>query len=202
MKFATPSISKSAVHPHIIAKEMGSQKEIFATSAKFCGTSIHCRRSPQKEWKEFIHDVVFALNTSYSKAIKCIPFRVVFGRNPILPEDMFLGVNEKYEFRDVTTPNDYAEELKIRSKLIYEQVNTQLEITRTHMQAQYNNKLNFNDYKVGDQAWLKKKYYKTGENRKLSPRRTGPWTIVDKMPNGVNFRVRNNSSGQTPNCSP
>ena len=110
---------------------------------------------------------------------------------------MFLGVNEKYEFRDVTTPNDHAEELKIRLKIIYEQVNNQLEITRTQMQAQYNKKLNFNDYKVGDQAWLKKKYYKTGENRKLSPRRTGPWTIVDKMPNGVNFRVRNNSSGQT-----
>ena len=63
---------------------------------------------------------------------------------------MFLGVNGKYEFRDVTTPNDYAEELKIHLKIIYEQVNTQLEITRTQMQAQYNNKLNFNDYKVGD----------------------------------------------------
>ena len=50
---------------------------------------------------------------------------------------------------------------------------------------------------MGDQAWLKKKYYKTGENRKLSPRKTGPWTIIDKMPNGVNFRVRNNASGQT-----
>ena len=109
------------------------------------------------------------------------------------------GVNEKYEFRDVTTPNDYAEELKIRLKIIYEQVNTQLEITRIQMQSQYNKKLNFNDYKVGDQAWLKKKYYKTGENRKLSPRKTGPWTIIDKMQNGVNFRVRNNATTQ--NCS-
>ena len=89
--------------------------------------------------------MVFALNTSYSKAIKCIPFRVVFGRKPILPEGIFLGVNEKYEFRDVTTPNDFAE-----------QVNTQLEITRTQMQAQHNKKLKYNDYKVGDQAWLKK----------------------------------------------
>ena len=141
--------------------------------------------------------MVFALNTSYSKAIKCIPFRVVFGRKPILPEDIFLGVNEKYEFPDVTTTNDYAEELKIRIKIIYEQVNTQLEITRTQIQSQYNKKLNSNDYKVADQAWLKKKYYKTGENRKLSPIKTGPWTIIDKMPNGVNLRVRNNASGQT-----
>ena len=37
---------------------------------------------------------------------------------------------------------------------------------------------------------MTKKYFKTGENRKLSPRRGGPWTIIEKCPNGVNFRVR------------
>ena len=37
------------------------------------------------------------------------------------------------------------------------------------MQRQYNKKLNFYDYQPGDRAWLKKKHYKTGENRKLAP---------------------------------
>ena len=72
-------------------------------------TSIHCRRSPQKDWNKYIHEVVFALNTSYSKAIKCIPYRVVFRRDPTLPEGVFLGVTEKYELLDVTRPNAYAE---------------------------------------------------------------------------------------------
>ena len=39
--------------------------------------------------------------------------------------------------------------------------------------------------------WLKVKYYKTGENRKLSPRRNGPWTVLSRLPNGVNFRIVN-----------
>ena len=42
--------------------------------------------------------------------------------------------------------------------------------------------------------WVKLKHYKTGESRKLSPRRTGPWTIVEKLPNGVNFKVSNDST--------
>ena len=62
------------------------------------------------------------------------------------------------------------------------------------MQKQYNKNVRFNNYKVGDKAWLKVKHYKTGENRKLSPRKTGPWTILEKLPNGVNFRVINDLS--------
>ena len=41
------------------------------------------------------------------------------------------------------------------------------------------------------------KHYKTGENRKLSPRRGGPWVVLEKLPNGVNFKIKNDSTGET-----
>ncbi len=41
---------------------------------------------------------------------------------------------------------------------------------------------------------VKTKYYKTGENKKLSSRRKGKWTIVDKLLNGANFRIENYST--------
>ena len=44
---------------------------------------------------------------------------------------------------------------------------------------------------------LKRKYYKTGESRKLSSRKTGPWEIIEKLSNGVNFRIKNNSTGKS-----
>ena len=53
---------------------------------------------------------------------------------------------------------------------------------------QYNKKLNFNDYIEGN---MKVKYYKTGENRKLAPRRGGPWIVLRKLPNDVNFEIKN-----------
>ena len=61
------------------------------------------------------------------------------------------------------------------------------------MQRQYNTKLRFIDYSRGQQVWLKVKYYKTGENRKLAPRRTGPWKVIQKLPNGVNFEIENSN---------
>ena len=42
--------------------------------------------------------------------------------------------------------------------------------------------------------WLKVKFYKTGENCKLVPRRNGPWTVIRKLPNGVNFEKANNKT--------
>ena len=47
-----------------------------------------------------------------------------------------------------------------------------------------------------DLIWLKTKHFKTGEYRKLSARRNGPWTIVRKMPNGVNFTIRNEKTSE------
>ena len=41
---------------------------------------------------------------------------------------------------------------------------------------------------------LKVKYYKTGENRKLAPRYSGPWTVLRKLPNGVNFEIYNTNT--------
>ena len=61
------------------------------------------------------------------------------------------------------------------------------------MQAQYNQKLCFNN-QPGDKVWLKVKFYKTGENRKLARRRYGPWTVLRKLPNGVNFEISNDKT--------
>ena len=66
------------------------------------------------------------------------------------------------------------------------------------MPRHYNKHLRYHDYKIGQRMWMKVKYYKTGENRKLSPRRGEPWLIVDKLPNGVKFKIKKeNCNGTT-----
>ena len=149
------------------------------------------RHSAQKHWNKYLYGVIFTLNTSISRATKCVLFEVVFGRYSVLPEAIFLGKNDLHTLRDATSPAEYAEELKIILQEIYKEVQQQLGITREAMRKQYNKKIKVYDYKIGQSVWLKKKYYKTGESRKLSPRRTGPREIVEKMSNGVNFKIRN-----------
>ena len=62
------------------------------------------------------------------------------------------------------------------------------------MKKQYDKSANFQRYIVGDKVWLKKKNFKLGESRKLSPRKTGPWTIRNKMNNGITFLIENDSN--------
>ena len=57
------------------------------------------------------------------------------------------------------------------------------------MKKQYDKKKNVNTYRLGDMVWLTNKYFKSGETKKSAPSRSGPWTIKELSPNGVNFRI-------------
>ena len=71
-----------------------------------------------------------------------------------------------------------------------------LALSKKTMQRHYNKNIRFNDYKEGQKVWLKNKHYKSGENRKLAPRRNGPWIVLRKLPNGVNFKIENSRKEQ------
>ena len=90
-----------------------------------------------------------------------------------------------------SNPVEYIKDLKLQVSDIIWKVANALNISRAAMMKQYNKNIRFHDHKSGDKVWLKRRYYKTGENRKLSSRKSGPWTIIRKMPNGVNFKIEN-----------
>ena len=71
-----------------------------------------------------------------------------------------------------------------------------LGMSKREMMSQYNKNLRFHNHVPGTKVWLKTKYVKSGEN-KLAPKRTGPWTVIEKMPNGVNFRIQCEKSRET-----
>ena len=77
---------------------------------------------------------------------------------------------------------------------MFKHVIEKLQISKEKMQREYNKTIRVIDYEKGSKVWLKVKHYKTGEYRKLSPRRNGPWTVTQKLPNGVNFEIINDSS--------
>ena len=152
------------------------------------------RNMNQSKWRKLLPELVFALNTSESKAIKCIPYKVVFARQPVLPIDVRFDVGEKSQLADVVSAKEYSDEHQFSIQDMYDAVISQLKLSKLAMMQQYNKKLRFNDYGEGDKVWLKVKYYKTGENRKLAPRRGGPWVVVQRMPNGVNVRIQNETT--------
>ena len=98
---------------------------------------------------------------------------------------------------DIATASDYAMQTKIRLAEVYDHVATKLGLNHTQMQRQYNKNLNFHNYQRGDKVWLRRKYFKAGETQKLVPQRSGPWTVLEKLANGVNFRIQNDSTKKT-----
>ena len=141
----------------------------------------------QNQWVTILPSVVFALNTSISASTKFSPYEVIYGRRPVLPIDLIMGTVE--EFNHAPTPDEYIKDLRIQLRDIILKVGENLEVSREKMMAYYNKNVLFHDYRPGEQVWLKKKCFKPGESRKLAPRKTGPWTIIRKLPNGVNFEI-------------
>eukprot|EP00794_Sanderia_malayensis_P002361 gene2361-2722_t len=72
-------------------KQLFQEVELFSALKGYSG----------EKWAQ--HQLVFALNTSLSKAINCIPYNFVFGRSAWLPVDVLLSTNHD-QLLDVNTP--------------------------------------------------------------------------------------------------
>lgn len=154
------------------------------------------KRLPETKWRKLLPSLVFALNCSISRATKCVPYSVVFGRSPTLPVDLLFGSGNSVGNKDSITPEQYVEEIGITLKELWDGVTTHLKISKQEMLSHYNKKLQFNNFQQGEKVWLKIDVIKSGEN-KLAPKLSGPWTVLQKMPNGVTFEIKNEKSGIT-----
>ena len=164
-------------------RNIRSVKELFRTALiEF--------QLPQIMWKDILPSIVFALNTSVNASTNCAPYTVIYGRQPRLPIDILLDVDVKQ--MSAPNPTEYLKDMKIQIRDILSHVSKNLNISRMSMMRQYNKNVKFFDYQAGDKVWVKRRHYKPGENRKLSPRNTGPWTIELKKSNGVNYEIKNN----------
>ena len=149
------------------------------------------RKITQNKWRSIISEVAFALNTTISSTTKCEPYLIIFGRYPVFPEDMQLGIEQDQGIESVS---ESVGNSQLKLVEIIRQVKQNTDKSVAKMIKQYNKNTKLHNYNVGDMVWLRKKCYKTGENKNLSPIRTGPWRIVEVFDNRVTFRIRMNSS--------
>ena len=149
---------------------------------------------PQMMWRGLLPSVVFALNTSVSASTKCTPYQVIYARNPSFPVDILMDTVSSNP--TATTQLNYLKDMKIQIRDIILHVSKNLLISRHDMMRQYNKNIKYFNYLPGEGVWVKRRNFKPGESRKLAPRKSGPWTIVEKKSNGVNFEIVN-SKGES-----
>ena len=51
-------------------------------------------------------------------------------------------------------------------------------------------------YALYDEVWHQRKTFGKNENKKMAPRKTGPWKIIKVYPNGVNFKIEDKNSNK------
>ena len=144
-------------------------------------------------WRQILASLAFVLNSTKSSTTKYSPFEIVYGRRAVFPQDLLLEtIPEEGNYGVV--PSTYVQELKTRLRIVVENVMAELSVNAQNMQIKYNKKLRFFNYTPGEKVWLKAKYFKSGENSKCAPRRSGPWSIINKLRNGVNFSIQNDKT--------
>ena len=130
------------------------------------------QRLEQSKWYSILFNIVCASNTTVSKATKCIPYEVVFGRPAILPQDiLFRNAPDGVEHVSLS---DHLYAISSVLNDICDQVMDSLALSKTEMERHHNKNINFNNYCEGQKVCLKTKHYKSGENRRLATRRNGP----------------------------
>ena len=111
---------------------------------------------------------MFASNASLSKATRCVPYNVIFGRSAILPQDVAFD-NSAPDQHDEVLPADFEYATSSSTKNIFSQVVETLEINKRKMQQQYNRNFRFINYSEGQQVWLKVKHCNTGKTENWPP---------------------------------
>ena len=123
---------------------------------------------------------MFALNTSHSQATNCTPFEVVFGRKPTLPMDVYFDTKANY-ISD-TSLTEYLKDIKVQLFETIDHAAKFLGIAREKMAKQYNKTLKTHKLVINDRVWLERQSFRSHENKKRSPRKTGTPDNYESLP--------------------
>jgi hypothetical protein len=160
----------------------------------------HYIENEQETWDEFLDSVLFAYRTTPIDGLDISPFEVIYGRNPNLPIDNLL-FRENYN-RPINTMEDY---------MMHEYQLSMCEVLQKARRDRFErNKRNHGAHKgiptytVGEKVYLsfpKGHFRPLGKSTKLSPVNDGPYTIMEKMIDGLVYRVQHDRSGYILNSS-
>ena len=127
---------------------------------------------------------MFAYRTALHESRGYSPFRVNFGRLPILPIDIVVGRLSRQEAEDSTGEANvpqYVEELSTSLRKIFSDVKSHLDKAHEQSKKRYDKDARGETFAVGDQVWLYVPAVKRGRTKKLASFWRGPYTVIDRL---------------------
>lgn len=147
----------------------------------------------QQDWPDILPGIMMAYRSTAARATEFSPYFLCFGKEMVTPIDTAINPN-----LTEVSPN-YRETLKSfidNIKLAREVARENILRSQTQMKEYYDRKSEQPKYKISDFVWLYDPTTPIGFSRKLKPRWTGPYTIVEIGPNST-YRLRHYETNVT-----
>ena len=110
--------------------------------------------SKKNDWKSYVPPQVHAYNVTRHDTRGVSPFFLMFGRQPRLAIDAFLGIKPNSETG--TSQTEYAKKLKSRLDLAYKRATDEAQKQSERYKANYDQEVRENKLEVGDRVLVEK----------------------------------------------
>lgn len=154
-----------------------------------CTMLTHYTNSSQTDWDEYLPYILLAYRTTPHHTLKQTPFYMLYGRNVRFPFDTLIpqAPRDDLELQEIAAGHvdNLIEKLKVADQVVRARLLDQ-DQRRAADNAAMKDLVQFS---IGDLVWLHNPVVKKGLTRKLTSPWTGPWKVVDKFANLVNYKI-------------
>lgn len=158
-------LNSTAYHP----QSQGALERFHRTLGEYLRN--YCCQDPAN-WDSWIPFAVFAYNSTPHSQTSYMPFELIFGFKPTLPNSIQKHPDPPYNF------DDYCTELKYRLQISWKIAKEHLTKHKQNSKQLYDSNVNFENFEEGDDVLLE-----NITSSKTKPLRDGPYKIVKKVSN-------------------
>ena len=126
------------------------------------------------EWTKLLQSVAFAFRTSYHSVLGLSPYKLLFGRDPSLPTDVFFNIDDEENFGDFST------EVQERIQESHQIMVKNQETFDKRIKAYYDRTHKAVSFAPRDFVMLFTDKYLQG-NRKFQTRFSGPYVVIEQV---------------------
>ena len=180
-------LNTTAYHP----KTDGMVERMNRTLIEMLSKAAH--KDP-KTWDLYLPYVLFAYRTSPHDSTQMTPFKLMYGREAILPTpELLLPPKERNE----TFLGTYVEEVTDKMSSIWKLAQQHISKAQAHQKASHDKKAKEPKFHIGDRVLLYSPRDKTGPLRKLALPNKGPYIITDISDTNVFVTPQGSSHAKT-----
>lgn len=132
----------------------------------------------QLNWDALLPYVMLAYRSSVHASTSVTPYKVLFGREIVLPVDIMLNRDSGEPFSSV---EEYVARMKDTLATVVEAVKRHQCRAAVQQKRAYDFRANYQFYSEGERVWVRNKLRKRGVCPKLQRRYTGPFIVVERV---------------------